>query len=133
MRQFIDTNILLYAFSRDPRGKAALLLMENDFEISVQVLNEVANVSRRKMRKTWDEINQILDFIRMAVLDIHPMTSATHVHGMSIARRYQLPIYDSMLLAAALIAGCDTFHSEDLRSGLVIEDQLTIRNPFAGD
>ena len=42
-----------------------------------------------------------------------------------------LGFYDSALLASALLADCDTFFSEDMQNGLVIEDQLTICNPFA--
>ena len=36
-----------------------------------------------------------------------------------------------MMIAAALLAGADTFLSEDMHAGLVVENQLTIVNPFA--
>jgi predicted nucleic acid-binding protein len=49
-----------------------------------------------------------------------------------LAERYQLGVYDGMIVAAALVAGCTTLYSEDMHDGLVI-DQLTIRNPYAGD
>jgi predicted nucleic acid-binding protein len=40
-------------------------------------------------------------------------------------------IYDALVVAAALEAGCATLYSEDLHDGQTIDGQLTIRNPFA--
>jgi predicted nucleic acid-binding protein len=37
-----------------------------------------------------------------------------------------------MIVAAALLAGCDTLYTEDMHPGLVIENRLRIVNPFAG-
>ena len=54
-----------------------------------------------------------------------------HGRGLALAQEYQLPIFDSMLLAAALRAECRTFLSEDLHDGLIVEKVLIIRNPFA--
>lgn len=51
--------------------------------------------------------------------------------GLRLAERYQLSLYDGMIVAAALDAGCDTLWSEDMHDGLVVETQLTICNPFA--
>ena len=50
---------------------------------------------------------------------------------MRLAERYQFRIYDAMIVAAALAAGCDTLWSEDMQDGLMIDDRLAIRNPFA--
>ena len=47
-----------------------------------------------------------------------------------LAQRYQLSIYDALMLAIALRAGCDTFYTEDMHPGLVIDNQLAITNPF---
>jgi predicted nucleic acid-binding protein len=48
----------------------------------------------------------------------------------SIAERYGLSIYDAMIAAAAMEAGCDTLWSEDMQHGLVLEEGLRIVNPF---
>jgi predicted nucleic acid-binding protein len=54
----------------------------------------------------------------------------THERGVDIAERWRFSIYDSLIVGAALRAGCSTLYSEDLQHGQTI-DQLTIRNPFA--
>ena len=59
------------------------------------------------------------------------MTLETHERGSNLRERYQLSVYDGMIVAAALLAGCTTLYSEDMHDGLVI-DRLTIRNPYAG-
>lgn len=131
MAVFLDTNVVLYAFTDDSeRSHAAQWLMQGDFEVSVQVLNEFANVSRRKFRRGWPEIERGLDDVRNAASAVHSMDIATHRMGLSLAKRYDLAIYDAMIAAAALIANCTILHSEDMHHGLVIEDRLTIRNPF---
>ena len=43
--------------------------------------------------------------------------------------RHGLRIYDSLIIAAALEAGCDTLYSEDMQHGQVIEG-IRIENPF---
>jgi predicted nucleic acid-binding protein len=54
-----------------------------------------------------------------------------HEAALSIAARLHYQLYDAMIIAAALEAGCVTLYSEDLQHGQVIERRLTIRNPFA--
>jgi predicted nucleic acid-binding protein len=49
---------------------------------------------------------------------------------MVIAEKYGYGIYDALVAAAALEAGCETLYSEDLQDGQVINRRLTIRNPF---
>ena len=62
--------------------------------------------------------------------EIVPLTLETHMRGIAYAERYKLAIYDSMIVAAAVTAGCTTLYSEDMHDGLVI-DGVTVRNPFA--
>ena len=131
VKVFLDSNIILYAFSDDIRQHVALALMGEGFEASAQVLNEVANVSRRKYRKDWDTVHRALEFVVLSADFIHPVTMAAHVLGMKFAGRYEYSVYDSVLLATAYLTGCDTLFSEDMHDGMVIENRLTIRNPFA--
>ena len=51
--------------------------------------------------------------------------------GRALAERYGLSVYDAMIVATALIAGCTTLWSEDMQNGLLVEGQLRIMNPFA--
>jgi len=127
---FLDTNILLYAFADDPRRAQAQPLLDGTPIISVQCLNEFAAVSLRKQRTAWPEVRQRIELIRTATSDVLPLTDAIHRDGLRIAERYRLSIYDSMIVAAALSAGCDRLWSEDLHHGLVIDTRLEVANPF---
>jgi predicted nucleic acid-binding protein len=128
---FLDTNILLYAFSLDPRSEIAERLLEMPFEISVQVLNEFANVMRKKFKAEWEPLETVVaDIVQLARV-IHPITLDVHVRGLRIAESYQLQTYDAVLIASALKARCAILWSEDMQDGMVIENRLTIRNPFA--
>ncbi len=107
MPAFLDTNILLYAFAEDDRRAMALPLLDGTPVISVQSLNEFAAVSLRKQRIGWLGLHDRIDLIRRATSYILPLTDAIHRDGLRIAERYRLSIYDSMIVAAALSAGCD--------------------------
>ena len=127
---FFDSNILLYTISIDPKKRQqSRALVEAGGTISVQVLNEVANVARRKMQLNWSDVRSLLQPFREA-LAIAAVTEAVHEHAIGLAERYGFAIYDSMIVAAAIAAGCDTLWSEDMHDGLVFESRLTIRNPF---
>ena len=127
---FFDTNVVLYLLSADA-GKAdrAEELLAAGGTISVQVLNEFAAVALRKLRMSWPEIREALEPIR-AVCSVQPLSIETHDRATKISERYELPVYDSLIVAAALLAGCKTLYSEDMQNGQVIERELTICNPF---
>ena len=58
---FFDTNVLLYVASGDPaKADRAEKLIGDGGTISVQVLNEIANVARRKMGMSWTETHTLL-------------------------------------------------------------------------
>jgi predicted nucleic acid-binding protein len=129
---FLDTNVLLYAsLQPDPRSEAARALLARRGIISVQVLNEFANVAARKLRRPWPEITDALAAIRALCPPPLPLTLAIHESGIAIANRTRYQFYDALIIAAALEAGCATLFSEDLHDGQVIDGRLTIRNPFA--
>ena len=129
-RPFVDTNVLLYLISSDTaKAERAEQVLAGRFVISVQVLNEFANVARRKHSLAWDELQQVLDGIG-SFCEVEDITLATHQRGLALARRYQLSVYDAMIAAAALEAGCDTLLSEDFQTGQRLDGQLTVVNPF---
>ena len=126
---FIDTNVLVYLASANAaKADRAEATVAGGGAISVQVLNELANVARRKMRMSWDETRAFLHTLR-DLLTVHPLTVEVHETGVALAERYGLSIYDAMIAASALHAGCDTLWSEDMHDGLTI-DGLRIVNPF---
>lgn len=129
--RFIDSNILLYLFSADEKkaNKAEEVLAENSV-INIQVLNEVTNVMRRKMKMSWDDINEAQALIR-SFCRIEPLTLEVHDRGKGIAERHQFSVYDAMIAAAALTARCKILYSEDLQHRWSVDLTLTIINPFA--
>ena len=129
-KAFLDTNILLYLLSADPikAGKAEDIVANGGI-ISVQVLNEFASVASRKLQMPFEEIQEILSQIRTICM-VEPVTVDTHDRGMLVAAQYSLSIYDAMIIAAALLAGCTILYSEDMHRGQIIDNQLIIRNPF---
>jgi predicted nucleic acid-binding protein len=128
--RFVDTNVLLYLASGDPqKADRAEAVLAQGATISVQVLNETANVLRRKMPMSWPDTHVFLDMIK-ALLTVEPVTVATHEMGLAVSERYGLSIYDAMIIAAAMMADCDTLLSEEMQDGLVIGDRLRIVNPF---
>ena len=128
---FFDTNVLVYmASGRTAKADRAEHLVRDGGIISVQVLNEIANVARRKMRLSWPETRAFLSLMR-GLLPVEPVTLKTHETGLALAERYRLSIYDAMIAATALLAGCDRLWSEDMQDGLVIDGRLRIADPFA--
>jgi predicted nucleic acid-binding protein len=129
--RFFDSNVVLYLMSEDDaKADQAEDLIGQGGHISVQVLNESASIMIRKLKMTHDEVCEVLATVR-AVCQVDPLTEATHELGMRIAQRYRLSIYDAMIAASALAAGCKTLFSEDMQDGLLINRRLTVRNPFA--
>jgi predicted nucleic acid-binding protein len=95
----------------------------------VQVLNETANVARRKMRMSWKETHGFLAMLR-DLLPVVPVTVETHDAGLALAERYGFSTYDAMIAASAMLSGCNTFWSEDMRHGMAVDGRLHIVNPF---
>lgn len=127
---FFDTNILVYLASHDPvRANRAEAIVREGGAISVQVLDEVANVAQRKMKLSWQETRSFLASLR-DLLTVHPVTVDTHELGLVLAERHQLAIYDALIAASALLAECDMLWSEDIQDGMAIDGRLRIVNPF---
>lgn len=127
---FLDTNILVYAFTTDPRAARAQTLLERGGVIGVQGLNEFANVAKRKLLMSWAEIREALSAIRTVCRTIVPMDVETNTDAVRIADRYGCAFFDALMIASALRADCSVLWSEDMQDGLVIDQRLRIANPF---
>jgi len=129
---FFDTNVLVYIASGDAaKADRAEAIVAAGGAISVQVLDELANVARRKMRMSWAETHALLDLLR-GLLTVHPVALDTHEAGLRLAERYGFSIYDAMIVASALQAGCDMMWSENMQHGMRLDEGLRIVNPFRG-
>jgi predicted nucleic acid-binding protein len=129
---FFDTNVLVYLASGDT-GKAdrAEAVLAAGGTISIQALNELTNVARRKMRLSWDDTRRLLATVR-GVVSVVPLSIETHETGLELAERYGLSTYDAMIAASAALHDCDTLWSEDMQHGLLIDGRVRIANPFGG-
>lgn len=133
---FFDTNVFLYVVSaaQEDAAKRAIaikLISELDFAISVQVMQEFADVALRKKRLgvTPEEVRAMLTELSESYPVLSP-TPALVIRALEISRRHQIRFYDSAIVAAAQELGCSTLYSEDLNAG---QDYGGVRvvNPFA--
>ncbi len=130
---FIDSNVLLYLLSTDAKkADAAEAVLRAGGVISVQVLNEISNVTLKQLGMPWPDINQFLALLR-SLCTVEPLTVETHDRGRAVAERYGLSVYDSIIVASALIAGCTVLCSEDMQDGLLVDKRLRVVNPFNED
>ena len=129
---FIDTNVLVYAYSSDDllkKAQALLALQAADAWLSTQVLIEFANVCVRKLKVAWPGVEAALTELA-AEFRIHSTTPTTVVKATQLANRYSLSWFDALIVAAALECNCETLYSEDMQHGLLIERSLRVVNPF---
>jgi predicted nucleic acid-binding protein len=128
--EFLDTNVLVYAFTTDPRAVAAQALLGRRCVISVQALNEFTNVARRKLGLTWREVRDALAAIRIVCRTILPVDIETHADALRVAERHGYTMFDALMIAAALRARCTVLYSEDMQDGMTIGGRLRIVDPF---
>lgn len=128
-RPFIDSNVVLYLLSADAaKADCAEAVIAAGGIISVQVLNEVTAVCRRKLKMPWQEIEAVLNAVKSACEAV-PLTIASHEAALEIAKRYGLSFYDANIYAAANLAGAKVLFSEDMQDGMNIGGTV-VRNPF---
>jgi predicted nucleic acid-binding protein len=128
--RFFDTSILVHAQQQGQKAEAARRAMAEGGVISVQVVNEFANVSRRKLGKPWPEIEDAIRDVLAVMAPPIPVTLAISDTARRLSADHQLSLYDALIIAAALQAGCTTLLTEDMQAGRRFGD-LTIVNPFA--
>jgi predicted nucleic acid-binding protein len=135
--EFIDTNVLIYLFDETDDRKRAIAdrLIQTALEagtasISFQVVQGTLHVVTRKLPSpmTPDGAKRFLEHVLAPLWRIAP-SLALYQHALDVQGRYGYGFYDSLIIAAALDAGCTRLYSEDLQHGQHIEG-LTIENPF---
>ena len=129
---FLDTNLLIYAHTNmdvPKQQKVQHIIINEHTVVSTQVFKEAANVLFRKFKFDWQDILKVLQEIGQTN-EVHTNTFLTIQAACRLAERYSFSFYDSLIIAAALEAGCAVLYSEDLQHLQVIEKVLTVRNPF---
>ena len=129
-KAFADTNIVIYAESRDARkSPVAVAILESGPVISTQVVNETLSLLTRKHNFAQADANQIALSL-LDLCEVVPVDAQTVREAIRLGERYQLSTWDSVIVAAALLAGCDTLYSEDLQHGQLFEERLKVVDPF---
>jgi len=127
---FVDTNVAIYAFSRNgEKAEAAEKALSGKPTISTQVVNEFLNVCRVKLGMDLATRHAFAREL-IAGCRVVPVDTTTVKLAMNIAERQSVSHWDALIVAAALLAGCNLLYSEDMQSGQVFEGRLTIINPF---
>jgi predicted nucleic acid-binding protein len=127
---FLDSNVLIYAFTTDERSEVAQALLQRRPVIGVQGLNEFANVARRKLGMDWNELREALAALRTLCPTVLALDVEIHDEGLRVAERYGYSMFDALVVASALHADSDTLWSEDMQHGMMIDGRLRIANPF---
>lgn len=131
-KTFLDTNILVYAFSESEphkRATARRLWLLPDTWISTQVLNETCNGLTRKFRLPFGDVAATIDQI-VQTLPVLTITIDIIRQALTLAQQHPHSYFDALMLAAAAHLGCETLYSEDLQDGGLIQG-VRILNPFA--
>ena len=97
--------------------------------VSVQVLNEFADVATQRLKFSWGAVESGLGAIVALCGPPVPLDYETHLRAVALSTRHGFRIYDSLILASAERAGCSTLYSEDLQHGQTI-GSMKVVNPF---
>lgn len=133
MTAFLDTNVVVYAFDQgDPRKREIaidLLESEQRLVVSTQVLLETWWVLTRKLHHPLDDDTAEHVIGALSSLPVVQTDLMLVNRGISAARRWQITIWDAMIVEAARTSGCDRVLTEDLSHGQVL-GTVTVENPF---
>lgn len=126
---FADTNVVLYTIGQDvQKASIARRIIAAHPKVSTQVINEATSVCLRKLGFNREQAYSFADEV-MRRTEVLPVDELVTRKGAELAIRFQLSNWDALIVAAAVLAGCEKLYSEDLQHGQVIEG-VTIENPF---
>ena len=136
MKAFIDTNVLIYWVDDSSRADVVEQLLAQQAVISVQVLNEFANVLRKKRAMSLPDVETLCATL-IDTCHVVDVSVRTHQTALQLMARYNLSVYDANIVAAAAMSNCAFLYTEDMQDGLNVRvpesdraDALLIRNPF---
>lgn len=129
---FIDSNILIYAYSIDEPAKQKivdqLLDQYQHIIISTQTINEFINVALKKKKLNHQQISlAIKEFF--SIFSVEIINAATIQKAIEISHQHHYSYFDSLIIASAIITQCSLLYTEDMHHQHTIE-QITIINPF---
>ena len=129
---FIDTNILLYAYSTERNKQEiaqSIINTNNNIYISKQVINETINILIKKFKLNIKDIINVVKELEKEFI-ILDFDIQTQLNALKLKQNYNLQFYDALIVSTALKNSCTILYSEDMQDKLVIEKKLKIINPF---
>jgi predicted nucleic acid-binding protein len=137
-RLFIDTNILIYALDPAEPVKRAMsadllrrTIANHTLVLSPQILNECYRVLIQRRRLIPEAAARSFLTCLMPWC-IAPLDARTTAKAWAVQDEAGLAWWDALLVAAALMAGCKLFISEDMQDGQSISGMKVV-NPFRPD
>jgi len=132
-RVFIDSNIIIYAYSVDEPKKQVivknLLSAHELILISTQTINEFVTVTTRKKILRYGQASAAVKEL-FAVFLVETIDQNIIQNAITLAEKYHYSYFDCLMIASALMSGCSILYSEDMHHQQLIENKLKIINPF---
>jgi predicted nucleic acid-binding protein len=134
-RIFIDSNVWVYALAGQDSERNVVArkfinsaIVPSAPVISYQIINETVCVLK-KSGKHETELRQIIDSL-FDTCEIAGFSKEAALLASELRETISVSYWDSQIIASALLAGCDTFISEDLQDGALIRGALRVKNIF---
>lgn len=127
----VDTNVLVYLHEETPSFKSNISneIVRGLPVVSSQVISEYLNVLSRLLRapklSLFDHCVTVTEGCTIIGIDRQILLKAR-----KLVTRYHFQVFDAIIVASALQAGCNILYSEDFQHSMVVENQLTIINPY---
>ncbi len=131
-KYFLDTNILIYAYSNSEPHKADIanaLLFEGESLISLQVINEFSNICLKKLRLQEKAVIAAVMEISNSTIVVS-FSLSTQIQALQLCQQHSFSYYDALIATTALENDCTILYSEDMQNNQLLENQLRIVNPF---
>ncbi len=130
---FLDTNIWLYAFIKSQNDEkhhlAQAVLEENTPVISTQVINELCFNLIKKAQYPENDIQELIasiyDHYSIILIDRNTLLRASELR-----EQYAFSFWDSLIVSCAIESHSSILYSEDMHDNLIVNNKLTIINPF---
>jgi predicted nucleic acid-binding protein len=132
--EFVDTNVLIYAYDGGAARKheqsvdlLTRLVEEDSGALSIQVLAEFYTAATKKLAMKSQEAEEAID--DLGSWTIHRPAHSDVLKACRLHRRFRVGWWDAMLLNGAIETGCSILWSEDFNDGQRY-GTVTVRNPF---
>lgn len=132
---FADSNVWIYRFVETQDAEKSRIAIEllDDIKprlyISTQVINEVCVILKKKAGFDETRIKQLVDRFYFDY-KVFAIDQATLIKASEVREEYPISFWDGIIVASSMLAEASTLYSEDMQDGLVIDNRLTIQNPF---